>query len=110
MEIILFASAQHQIQKATQLVGIKVDSSSIAILILGEKSGTAKSYLAIVTKHIDAQQDDGVLEISEKKMKAIQKIFGISDVELETVTEKGNLKKALVDLVIERVALLATHG
>ena len=110
MEIMLFASAQHQIQKATQIVGIKADSSSIAILILGEKSGTAKSYLARVTKNIDAQQDDGVLEISEKKMKAIQKIFGISDAELETVTEKGNLKKALVDLVIERVALLATHG
>jgi len=48
------------------------------------------------------------LEFSEEKTALAKKNFEISDEEIKAVMRKGDLKKALVDLVIERVALLAT--
>jgi hypothetical protein len=55
------------------------------------------------------QHDDTVLELSEEKKRIIQKAFGISDLELKTVMKKDGLEEALTNLVIERMALLATQ-
>lgn len=109
METMLYASAQHQIRKAMGLLGIKPYSSEIAALIIGEKPETVKSALSRVSKYINAQRDDTVLELSEEKAATIRRNFTISDVELETVMKKDGLEKALTDLVIERMALLATQ-
>jgi hypothetical protein len=48
-----------------------------------------------------------VLELSEEKVRRIRSAFNISETELESVIGRGGLKKAIVDLVIERMALLA---
>jgi KEOPS complex subunit Cgi121 len=109
METILYASAQRQIRKATELLGIKPRSSNIAMLIIGDEPETVKSVLSIVSKHLHAQPDDTVLELSEEKATIIRKTFGISDVELKTVVKKDDLEKALTDLVLERMALLAVQ-
>jgi len=109
METMLYASAQRQIRKATEILGIKPDTANIAVLIIGEKPETVKSALSTVSIHVNAQQDDSVLALSTKKMRIIQKTFGISDLELKTVMKKDGLEKALTDLVIERMALLATQ-
>ncbi|NIQ07952.1 MAG: hypothetical protein GWO20_20215 [Candidatus Korarchaeota archaeon] len=47
--------------------------------------------------------------MSKRKMIVIRKAFGISDVELKTATREDGVKKALIRLVIERMALLATQ-
>ena len=109
METMLYASAQHQIRKAMELLGIKSDSSEIAVLIIAETPETVKSALSMVSKHVNAQYEDTVLELSEEKGAIIRRNFGISDVELKTVMKKDDLDKALTDLVIERMALLATQ-
>ncbi len=109
METMLYASAQRQIRKAIKLLGINPDSSEMAVLIIGEKPEKARSALTIVSKYCNVQRDDTVLELSKEKAIVIQKEFGISDVELETIMIKDDLEKALVDLVIERMALLATE-
>jgi KEOPS complex subunit Cgi121 len=109
METMLYASAQRQISKGMKLLGIKPNSSEIAVLIIGEKPETVRSTLAMVSKHVNSEPDDKVLELSNEKAKSIQKIFEISSVELKTVTRKDDSEKALTDLVIERMALLATQ-
>jgi len=109
METMLYASAQRQIQKAMKLLGIKSDSSEIVVVTIGGNLEGVKSALTIVSKYINAKRDDTVLQLSEKKVKLIKKTFGISDIELKTLMERNNLKNALVNLVIERMALLATQ-
>jgi len=42
-------------------------------------------------------------------MRGIREAFGVTETELETVMEKTNGAQALVDLVIERMALLSTQ-
>ena len=109
METMLYASGKRQIQKATQLLGIKLASQNIAVLIVGHKSIVVQDALARVSKRVGGRLDDSVLELSTEKMGRIKRAFDISNVELETVIEKEDLEKALVDLVVERVALLAAR-
>ena len=109
METMLYASAQRQILKSMKLLGIKPDSSEMAVLIIGEKPETIRSALSMVSKHVKSEPDDTVLELSEEKATIVQKIFGISSVELRTIVKKDDLERALADLVIERMALLSTQ-
>ncbi len=109
MEAMLYASAQHQIRKAMMLLGIKSNSSEIVVLIVGAELETVRLVLFMVSKYVNAQPTDTVLGLSKEKVAVIREIFGISDAELKTVMKKDGLEKALTDLIIERMALLAAQ-
>lgn len=108
METILFASAQNQIRKATEILGITSNSSKIAVLVIGRESRTARSVLSKISDQLDAERDDTVLELTDEKVRNIRRAFAISNEELEAVTKKDKRKDSLVDLIIEKMALLAT--
>ena len=108
VEVMLYASAQRQIRKAIALVGVKRDSATVAAVIIGESSDAVKAALSSVSKRINAELDDAVLALSNAKMHSIRRAFSISEREVETVMKAGNVEQALVDLIIERVALLST--
>ena len=109
MEAILYASAQRQIKKAIDFMGVKCDSANVAAVIIGESPDSVKVVLSAVSKRIGAEPDETVLELSRKKAQGIREAFGITEKELEAVMEKDNVDQALVKLVIERMALLSTR-
>jgi tRNA threonylcarbamoyladenosine modification (KEOPS) complex Cgi121 subunit len=111
IEILLYASAQRQIREAVKLIGIQPNSREVAVVILANTRGEASSLLGAISTMLKGSiQDDKLLELTDDKVKAIRKLFGISDIELEAVTEKENKEKeALKELVIEHVALLVTQ-
>jgi len=109
MEAMLYASAQRQIRKAIDLMGVKCSSADVAVVIIGESAESVESFLSAVSKRVGEEPDDTVLELSKEKVQGIREAFGITDAELEAVMEKTNGGQALVDLVIERVALLSTQ-
>ena len=109
MEAMLFASAQNQIRRAMTLLGMKSGSSNIAVLIVATESESIELTLSIVSKYIEGKRDDGILELSTQKSALIQEVFQISDTELQTIIRRGDSNRALVDLVIERMALLAAR-
>jgi tRNA threonylcarbamoyladenosine modification (KEOPS) complex Cgi121 subunit len=109
MEAMLYVSAQRQIRKAIALIGLKRESANVAVVIVGENPDSVKKALHAVSKLIGAEPDEAVLELSKSKVRSIRRAFGISEKELETVIKKNNLEDALVDLVVERMALLSTQ-
>jgi tRNA threonylcarbamoyladenosine modification (KEOPS) complex Cgi121 subunit len=109
IEILLYASAQRQIRKAIALLGVKHDSTNIAMVIISENPNSIKSLLQRVTKQINAELDETVLTLSKRKVERLCNAFNISNIELETVTKKGDTQQAIVDLVIEKMALLSTQ-
>jgi tRNA threonylcarbamoyladenosine modification (KEOPS) complex Cgi121 subunit len=109
MEVMLYASAQRQIRRAIDFMGVKCASVNVAVVIIGERLDSVKAVLSAVSKRIGAEPDETVLELSRKKVQRIREAFGISEKELETVMEKDNADQALVKLVIERMALLSTR-
>jgi KEOPS complex subunit Cgi121 len=111
VEALLYASAQRQIKKAVEMLGIKQDSSEVAALIMTENRHKKADCLRLVTKIIPGERDDSVLELTDKKTGNIKTLFEISDIEFEAKLEKEGLEKeALTDLVIERMALLVTKS
>jgi tRNA threonylcarbamoyladenosine modification (KEOPS) complex Cgi121 subunit len=109
METMLYASARRQIQKAMMLLGIKPGTSRVAVLIVEGEPETSQFALAKISSCIGGQRDDSVLELSTMKIEAIKRAFDISEEELETAVKLNSKDRALVNLVIERVALLATQ-
>ncbi len=109
MEAMLYASAQRQIRKAIQFIGVKRASANVAVVIMGESPDSVKALLSAVSRRIGEEPDETVLEVSEEKAQGIREAFGISERELETVMEKNDGEQALVNLVIERMALLSTQ-
>jgi len=109
METMLYASAQRQIQKAIQRCGIKPETTSMAVIIIGEDPTQLKNLLEAIGACVGVEPDEKVLEISKFKEHNIIETFQITDQELKTVMKNENREEAVVNLVIERVALLATQ-
>ncbi|MGB9135614.1 MAG: KEOPS complex subunit Cgi121 [Candidatus Bathyarchaeia archaeon] len=109
VECLLYASAQGQISSALELIGVKKGSSRVAVVVLADGKGEVERALRDVSALIGGKRDDDVLELADEKVEGVMRLFGISDVELGARCESGEKKKALSDLVIEHVALLAVE-
>ncbi len=111
IEALLYASAQRQIRKAVDTLGVKQDSSQVVVLIIAENKQGMDDCLKVVSRLIPGERNDAVLELTDEKIGGIKKLFGISDLEIEAkLRRKGLEREALADLVIEHVALLATQS
>lgn len=108
METMLYASAQSQIQKSIDLLGIKQKTKNIAITIMGTDPTQIETMLREFTSRIGRKADDTVLQMSKHKLESIKKAFSITNEEVSSVA-KDNVEVAIVNLVIERLALLATQ-
>ena len=62
VETILYASAQRQIKKAVKMLGIKKDSSDLAVLVITENLNETNKCLKLVENTISGKRDDTVLE------------------------------------------------
>jgi hypothetical protein len=92
-----------------KLLGITRRSSDIVTMIVADKPDSAKAALSVVSQNLRAKPDDAVVELTRAKVKSIRRVFEISQAELEAVGKGDGLEAALVDLVIERMALLSTQ-
>jgi KEOPS complex subunit Cgi121 len=111
VEALLYASAQRQITKAVELLGLKQGSTQLAALVLTDDPAKTEEYTELVTKIVTGTRNDDVLELTEQKMGIIKELFEISETEFESKLENKDLEKqALVDLIIERMALLGTRS
>jgi tRNA threonylcarbamoyladenosine modification (KEOPS) complex Cgi121 subunit len=109
MEVMLYASAQRQIRKAIAFIGVNRCSANIAAVIVSENPASVKTVLQAVSKLVGAEPDETVLELFKGKVQSIRRAFDISEKELEAIMKKNNREEALVDLVVERIALLSTQ-
>ena len=80
----------------------------MALVIVGDDPKQIETTLEAVTKSVGSEPDESVLDLTENKEEKIKEAFEITDEELK-VLENGNQKKAITNLVIERVALLSTQ-
>jgi KEOPS complex subunit Cgi121 len=108
VETLLYASAQRQIQKAIDRSGIKPQTTNMAAVLIGDDPDKIEALKQEVSACVGLEPDESVLEMTKDKLEKIRKAFEITDKEIETVT-KGNVDRAVVNLVIEQVALLATQ-
>ena len=109
METMLYASAQRQIRKAIDVMGVKCAVVDVAVVIISKSAESAEALLSAVSKHLGKKPDESILEISKEKEENIREAFGVTETELKAALEKDNNADTLIDLIIERVALLSTQ-
>jgi tRNA threonylcarbamoyladenosine modification (KEOPS) complex Cgi121 subunit len=109
METLLYASAERQIIKATERMGIKQGMSDVAVLIIGEEPNQLQAALSAISRIVGGRLDEKVLELSKSKMEMIRESFNIGETELGASAQDGDADGALVDAIIERMALLVTE-
>jgi tRNA threonylcarbamoyladenosine modification (KEOPS) complex Cgi121 subunit len=107
MEAMLYASAQRQISKAIEYIGVKPGSRSLAVAVVAEDKEVLENQLNTLTDYFGCAPNGAVLQLTEAKKRKIKAVFQVTEMELET--QKTPTDRALVDLVIEQMALLSTQ-
>jgi len=108
METLLYASTQHQIQKAIQTIGIKSNMTEIAVTIISKNTQQITNTLNDLSNNLQAKPCNTVLDLTPKKICQIQQAFDITPQMIEVTTQNKKTDLALINLVIEKVALLST--
>ena len=93
---------------AELIAGIKPESTTIAAVIIGKEPKPVKEALNEITASLGGSLDETVLEISKAKEAKIMEAYDISEVQIGVV-DHANRERAIANLVIEQVALLATQ-
>lgn len=107
METMLYASTKRQIQKSIEHIGVKMGRNNLAVVIVGEDKKQVEDQLQILTECFGSIPDGSVLQLTSEKIPKIQVAFQVTQQEMQT--QKGSAEKALVNLLIEHMALLATY-
>jgi KEOPS complex subunit Cgi121 len=104
VEILLYLSAQRQISKAIELIGVKTHTRQIVVIFLTSNRAEAKRK-EIILQSISGQRDDTIINLDEKKRPHLMKAFNISPIQLQATALQG--LDALEALIIEKSAMLA---
>lgn len=107
MEAMLYASAERQISKAIEHIGAKPSSVNLAVAVVAQDREQIEIQLSALSEYFGCAPDESVLQLTAAKIQKIRAAFQISEDEIKT--QKTPIDKALVDLVIERMALLSTQ-
>ena len=99
IELMCWVAAERQINKVFDKVGLREDSEALAVLTVGDRPAQVRQALGALVLELGIERDDGVLEISPRKIPILSKIYSISKPALEI----SEVQK----LVLERVSLLA---
>ncbi len=110
VEILLYASGQRQISKAIDTVGLKQDTSEVAVVFVTADREGVRGIEEGISQIVPGKRDDGVVDLREGKTGSLVEAFGITDAELAAVSElRENLWEALEAIIVERTALLVTR-
>ncbi len=111
VEIILYASGQRQIGKAFKTVGVKTQTKNLILLTLTEDENKAEEFVRHIQRITRSKINHNISEnFNKKKFENVKKVFNISKREIETLkTSKTKIENIILDLIIERMALLTTY-
>jgi KEOPS complex subunit Cgi121 len=112
MELLLFASGEHQIVEAIKLLGVAASTTELALVGFSETRLDPDEFSSGVAKAVNGVPDDGVLELyKRKKTTGLMRVYNISERELDSARIPGETESdVLKRLVIERSALLALEN
>ena len=105
VEVLLYLSAQRQISKAIELIGVKTHTHNIVILLLTSSREEAQRLELILEQSLSGQRDDSVIILDENKRIPLMQAYNITPVQIQATTKQG--LEALEALIIEKSAMLA---
>jgi tRNA threonylcarbamoyladenosine modification (KEOPS) complex Cgi121 subunit len=105
VEVLLYLSAQRQISKAIELIGVNTQTRHIVVILLTSNRDEAQRFELILQKALFGQRDDSIIILDENKRIPLMQAFNITPVQIQATTKQG--LEALEALIIEKSAMLA---
>ena len=105
VEIIVFASAQRQIGKALDALGVFDGLSEIAVVVVGPNPDSVQSLLKVIGGEIIPP-----FAATEERIERIKDHYEITDTEIKAILDSDKLESKLSALsrcVVSRVSLVA---
>lgn len=111
VEVLLYASGQRQIGKAIKMLGLRRDTTTAALLLIGSSAKASNDAEAQAVELVPGKRDDRVIALDRKgKCTGLRALFNVTDLELAALSPRYNRRQALAWLIVERGALLATQS
>ncbi len=112
IELLLFASGEHQIVEAIKLLGVAASSRELVLVGLSETELDSNVLSSRAAEVVNGVPDDTVMDIGTlPKVRALKKAYNISDRELNSSRMPGEAENSVLKrLVIERSALLVLEN
>ncbi|MHA2141066.1 MAG: KEOPS complex subunit Cgi121 [Candidatus Thorarchaeota archaeon] len=112
VEILLYASGQHQIGVALNKLGITDISTSLAGVILASDESFLKHYVDMLIEKLGSEVQPAFAP-TEERLQSIMKYFGISETEINSIASSDTLVakyQALSDCVTSRISMVALES
>jgi tRNA threonylcarbamoyladenosine modification (KEOPS) complex Cgi121 subunit len=111
MEILLFISANRQINEAIRLVGLTPDTRRTAALLIAGSEDKASGAADLLGRVLKQSSSDALMEDwSGERVKNVLSLYGIGSKELKATIRINEAKEQAIErLAIERSALLAVR-
>lgn len=109
VEILVFASAQRQIGKAIDALGVYDGLDEIAAVVIGLDEGSVEKVIHDIAKRIGKEIIPS-FPIMEERIARIKNHYEISDKEINTVSDTDSLESKMLALsrcLVSRVSLVA---
>lgn len=101
IELVCWAAGARQINQAFGRVGLREGCERVALLTVGNTRDGVKRAQTEILRELGLNRDDGILEVTAKKIPALMNAFGIRKPELGIAP--------IQKLVLEKVALLSVQ-
>jgi len=109
VEIIVFASAQRQIGRALDELGVYDGLDDIAVVVVGPDSSTVEDCIQDLTSRIGSEVSPAFAATSER-IERIKDHYQISDKEIRAISDSDKIESQLAALsrcLVSRVSLVA---
>lgn len=109
VEIIVFASAQRQIGRALEALGVYDGLDELALVVIGTKSSSVKQSIKSLTDAIGTETTPS-FAATKDRIERIQQHFQISDKEINALSDSETPQSkldALSRCIVSRVSLVA---
>jgi tRNA threonylcarbamoyladenosine modification (KEOPS) complex Cgi121 subunit len=110
VEMAIYASAQHQIGRALELMGVTDKTATVAVIVLGEDKQKVGDIMINFERTI-GKEVISPFEMTPEKLETLMAIFSISDSELSLFLDQDDTKsrqRALSKCVVSRISQVAT--
>jgi tRNA threonylcarbamoyladenosine modification (KEOPS) complex Cgi121 subunit len=107
VEILLRASGQRQIKKAISMMGVKLETRSIVLVLLGKDKSLLMDLLDSLSRILGAKTDDSLITLfNREKLDKLARLYEITPLEIEAKGYGLRDSSVLEELIIERGAML----
>ncbi|MFO7836403.1 MAG: KEOPS complex subunit Cgi121 [Candidatus Thorarchaeota archaeon] len=112
IEVVLYASAQRQIDKALEDIGTIDGLESVALVVIGKLKEQVEKSIARAQQRV-GRRISPPFQVSEDRIQHICEHFSIADTELNAITSSTNLEHrydAVKKSVMSRVSMVALEA